>query len=126
MSETTTQVIPKDFQPSRKRHLECVVKQAATGNQPSGGALPTLLRGEPQNLEEHRSAALALDPFAVLLERAISTEDKHAIAACAQEPDHVISKRFAAKAMLADVARKLEDKRTTWASELPENSHPRT
>ena len=44
------------------------------------------------------------------------------MSACAFEPDHVLSKRFAAKATIAGAARKLETQRLGRASQLPENS----
>ena len=118
-------MLPADFKPSRKRTLECVTKQAAAGNQPSGAALPSLLPGEPSNPTEHLNAALKTDPFSILLEQALSADEKRTISNCATAPDQVISRRFAAKAFLADAARKLEPQRTSWASQLPENSPAR-
>ena len=115
-------VIPDSSKPSRKRNLECMAQQGAAGNQPSGVALPSLLTGEPSTLEEHRDAALLIDPFTMLLGRAISTDGKKYISDCALTPDLVIARRMAAKATLAESARKLEGQRNQWADNLPENS----
>ena len=58
----------------------------------------------------------------MLLGRALNLEEKQAITACVFEPDQVIARRFAAKATLADAARKLEPQRIARASQLPGNS----
>ena len=115
-------VIPVSFKPSRGGNLERMVQQGAAGGQPSGLALPSLLSGEPSTPEEHRDAALTLGPFTVLLERAISTEERKHIEERPTIPDLVIARRMTARVALAESARKLEGQRKQWADNLPEKA----
>ena len=111
-----------NFAPSRKRTLSGAIMAGASGSQPSGRALPSLISPTPSSPQEHLVAALELDPSAVLLDRAFAGDAKAAMFNCANAPKAVLCRRGKAVAFLREAAGQLEGARGRRAAALPENS----
>ena len=95
--ESAGSVALSSFVPSKKRNLTGVLEAAATGNQPIGKALPSLIKGEPKIRGRHLAAAKRANPFQCLLDAAISEDARAIFAECAVRPDLVLAKRLKAK-----------------------------
>ena len=67
------------FAPSRGRDIKGTVFAGEAQNQPPGRALPSLILGEWHSPEDHVRAAQQVNPFAELINSALSPEIKEAI-----------------------------------------------
>ena len=112
----------EDFQPSRSRLIGGVLYQAAAGIQPSGRALPSLIPGDPQSVEEHLACAWGVNPMQQLVDAAIPPEFSEVINACASTPDEIIVRRLKARAFLHKLSVAFEPNRVKWAEALPVDS----
>ena len=60
-----------DFMPSKKRDLSGIMYMAATGTQPSGKALPSLLPDRILTMQDHVNFAIYLNPHREMLWKAV-------------------------------------------------------
>ena len=110
------------WEPSRKRELDQLVLTGAAQSQPAGRALPSLFPRLASCPSDHVTMGLALDPFRMLLARAVSPALQHVSLLCAFEPDAVIYGRTRMLAHLRALSGRLAGQRSRWVACLPQHS----
>ena len=114
-----------NFIPSKGRDIKGTVYAGAAQNQPSGRALTSLILGEWHNAEDHVRAAMHINPFAELINSALSAEVKHAIRFCATNPTETIQRREKDFYTIEQLSRRLNPQKSRWTSRLPNDSPAR-
>ena len=115
-----------DFIPSRGRDPIATALTGATGSQPSGAALPSLIRGEVSVPAEHVVAAGRVNPTATLLTAALPPRTRAIAHRCVKSPDVVISDRNTALLELRTFSDRLAPFRQRWLTSLPADSPARS
>ena len=100
------------FVPSRKRDPLANAMMGASGKQPGGNALPSLIRGSPSSVAEHVAAASAVFPTAELITAALSNDVRSIAWKCAFSPDSVVSNRTTAIEYVSGLASRLDCQRS--------------
>ena len=113
------------FTPSRGRDLKGMMFAGAAQNQPSGRALPSLILGEWHSPEDHVRAASHINPFAELINTALSPEIKNTVRFNATKPDETNQRRVNALSIFQKLADDLGPLKSRWSARLPEDSPAR-
>ena len=95
------------------------------GNQPSGHALPSLIRGVFASGAEHFRAASAVFPASELLAAALSDSDRSLASRCVSDPGAVLWGRERAADVLRSTSESMAHQRLVWSKLLPEGSPAR-
>ena len=113
------------FIPSRGRDLAENAAAGATGRQPAGHALPSMIVGEPKTPYRHVRAAQAVPKVAPLVNDAVPSAAHALISAISRGPAAVVTRRYRAVDASPKVSAKLEPYRKLWADALPVDSPAR-
>ena len=97
----------------------------ASGVQPGGAALPSLVRGECSTPAEHVAAASGVFPVSELLVAALSDVERAGLPRCVRAPLEVVASRASALDLFRSWADKLEGNRQEWADSMPAGSPAR-
>ena len=87
---------------------------AAAMAQPSGRAIPALIPDTASSVDEHVALASAINPFAILLERATSDRTRCVASWAATRPAELNAHRSMALAALIQASDRLEPQRAAW------------
>ena len=114
------------FIPSRGRDIGGTLYAGAAQSQPTGRALPSLILGTWHSPEDHVRAASHINPYAELINTALTQQVKSTLLACATLPDEIKTRRNLALSSFEKLSNDLEPIRSRWAMKLPELSPART
>ena len=112
----------KDWAPSRGRVLSAILYTAASGTQPSGGALPSMLPPPILTMEDHVNFATILNPIKDLMGDAIPSSSWKVGEELCAIPKTAIEGWLSALKYLSDVSQKMEGRNRRWAARFPEGS----
>ena len=108
--------------PSNGRDVDNISAQAAAQSQPSGAAIPSFIIGDPSSEHEHLAAALAVNPFALLLDHAIKFDVKDSLSRCVASSAAVVSLRTTALSAWEALSVRLNPLRARWVGALGADS----
>ena len=112
----------KDWAPSRGRDLSAVLYTAASGSQPAGNALPSLMPSPILTMEDHVNFTTILDPIKVLMGSAAPKSSWEVGKELCVNPKTVVEGRLTGLKFLSDVSQKLHEQNRMWVARLPEGS----
>ena len=115
----------ENFVPSRGRDLAALAATGATGIQPPGKALPSIILGHHTLPSEHVNAALIANPIAALLNVALPPGVKRCCQRIVADPSGVVAARQHALSTLEAIVPSVAHLRERWASCLPAGSPAR-
>ena len=95
------------------------------GVQPSGYALPSLVRGQFASPAEHFRAASEVFPVSELLAAALSDSPRALASRCVSCPGGVVSARSMAGRVLRSASDSMAHRRLVWSGLVPEGSPAR-
>ena len=87
-----------------------------------GKAIPSLISGDPSEIQEHVLEALNVKHTANLINEALAPEVRRVVHTCTAAPERVVAHRTNAIRYLLEVAAKLEPARVAWRDSLPPNA----
>ena len=114
--------IDRTIVPSRGRTLEGQASAGASGRQPSGEALPSLILGEHDLPSEHAHAALSVVPLAAVVNTALSMRVRRVIASQANDPATTVSCRIVALETFKSMNERSPEYQQPWADRFPADS----
>ena len=112
----------KELIPSRGREITPILYMAASGTQPGGEALPSLLPSPILTMEDHVNFATILNPVSDLMGAAIPQSSWKVGKDICQNPKAVIEGRLSGLKFLSEISEKLSGQNAKWISRLPEGS----